>query len=107
MKVDRAKVEVTEKLPPTIPVKGVRNFLGHEGFYKCFIKDVSKIAHPLFNILEKDAKFLFDDVCLKAFKWFKQKLILAPIIIVPHWSKPFENLRDASWVTLGLALEQR
>ena len=39
IKVDRAKVEVIEKMPPPISVKGVRSFLGHAGFYRRFIKD--------------------------------------------------------------------
>ena len=33
IKVDQAKVEVTEKLPPPTSLKGVRSFLGHVGFY--------------------------------------------------------------------------
>ena len=36
--VDRANVEVIERLPPPLFVKGVRNFLGHAGFYRRFIK---------------------------------------------------------------------
>ena len=39
IEVDRAKVEVIERLPPPISVKGVRSFLGHAGFYRRFIKD--------------------------------------------------------------------
>ena len=39
IEVDRAKVEVIERLPPPISVKGVRNFLGHAGFYRRIIKD--------------------------------------------------------------------
>ena len=38
IEADRAKVEVIEKLPPPISVKGVRSFLGHAGFYRRFIK---------------------------------------------------------------------
>ena len=45
IEVDKAKVEVIEKLPPSISVKGVRSFLGHAGFYRRFIQDFSKIAH--------------------------------------------------------------
>ena len=60
IEVDRAKVEVIERLPPPISVKGVRSFLGHAGFYRRFIKDFSKIAHPLCKLFEKDCKFCFD-----------------------------------------------
>jgi len=55
--VDHARVDVIEKLPSPINVKGVRCFLGHAGFYKRFIKDFSKIAKPLCNLLVKDAPF--------------------------------------------------
>ena len=51
IKVDRAKVETIEKLLPPSSVKGIRSFLGHVGFYMRFIKDVSKIAKPLSNLL--------------------------------------------------------
>ena len=67
IEVDRSKVEVIERLPPPISVKGVRSFLGHVGFYRIFIKEFSKIAHPLYKLLEKDCKFYFDESCLKAF----------------------------------------
>ncbi|XP_069150347.1 uncharacterized protein [Solanum lycopersicum] len=60
IEVDRAKVKVIEKLPPPISAKSVRSFLGHEGFYRRFIKDFSKIAHLLCKRLEKDCKFYFD-----------------------------------------------
>ena len=46
IEVDKAKVEVIEKLPPPTSLKDVRSFLGHVDFYRGFIKDFSKIAKP-------------------------------------------------------------
>ncbi|XP_049391614.1 uncharacterized protein LOC125856073 [Solanum stenotomum] len=54
IEVDRAKVEVIEKLPPSISVKGVGSFLRHAVYYRRFIKDFSKIAHPLYKLLKKN-----------------------------------------------------
>ena len=67
IEVYRAKVEIIERLPPPISVKGVRNFLGHACFYRRFIKEFSKIAHPLCKLLDNDCKFCFDESCLNAF----------------------------------------
>ena len=107
IEVDKAKVEVIEKLPPPTNVKGIRSFLGHAGFYRRFIQDFSKIAKPLSNLLNKDTKFLFDDSCLISFELLKQKLISAPIITAPNWKLDFELMCDASDYAVGAVLGQR
>lgn len=38
IQVERAKIEVIEKLPPPTSVKAIKSFLGHAGFYQRFIK---------------------------------------------------------------------
>ncbi|KAJ9544667.1 hypothetical protein OSB04_024374 [Centaurea solstitialis] len=107
IEVDRAKVEVIEGLPPPTNVKGVRSFLGHAGFYRRFIKDFSKIARPLTELLAKDAPFVFTSACLDAFNTLKAALISAPIIQPPDWSLPFELMCDASDFAVGAVLGQR
>ena len=84
IEVDKAMIDVIEKLPPPINVKGVRSFLGHVEFYWWFIKDFSKIAKPLSNFLNKDAVFLFDEDYLKAFNTLKTSLVSAPVITSPN-----------------------
>ena len=46
IEVDKAKIEVINKPPPSTSIKGIRSFLGHTGFYRRFIKDFSKVAKP-------------------------------------------------------------
>ena len=107
IEVDKAKVEVIEKLPPPTNIKGVRSFLGHAGFYRRFIKDFSKIAKPLCNLLNKDTSFHFDNDCMIAFNCLKEKLISAPIITAPNWHLNFELICDASDYAVGAVLGQR
>ncbi|RVX07868.1 Transposon Ty3-I Gag-Pol polyprotein [Vitis vinifera] len=91
IEVDKAKVELIVKLPPPTNVKGIRQFLGHAGFYRRFIKDFSKISKPLCELLVKDAKFVWDEKCQKSFEELKQFLTTAPIVRAPNWKLPFEN----------------
>ncbi|XP_070055083.1 uncharacterized mitochondrial protein AtMg00860-like [Nicotiana tomentosiformis] len=101
IEVDKAKIEVISKLPPPTSVKGVRSFLGHAGFYRRFIKDFSKVVNPLCKLLEKDAKFNFNDNCMRDFELLKLKLTTIPIITAPNWSVPFELMCDASDIVVG------
>ena len=101
LEVDQAKV-----LPPTT-VKEIRSFLGHDSFYRRFIKDFSKISRPLCRLLEKDAKFDFDELCKAAFDEIKSRLVTAPIMVTPDWNKEFEIMCDASDYAMGAVLGQR
>ena len=68
IEVDKAKVEVIEKLPPPVNVKGIRSFLEHAGLYRRFIPDFSKIPRPLTELLANDVPFVFSNECLAAFE---------------------------------------
>ncbi|KAD2805332.1 hypothetical protein E3N88_38709 [Mikania micrantha] len=107
LEVDRTKIETIVKLPPPTSVKSIRSFLGLAGFYRCFIKDFSKLARPMTQLLEKDAPFVYSHECLHAFKLLKEKLVNAPIMIVPEWALPFELMCDASDFAVGAVLGQR
>ena len=107
IELDKAKMEVIEKLPPLENVKGIRSFLGDARFYRRFIKDFSKIAKPLSNILNKEVSFHFDKSRYEAFDTLKQKLTSAPIIIAPNWTIDFEIMCDASDYAVGSVLGQR
>ena len=107
IEVDRAKVEIIEKLPSPNSIKDIRSFLGHAGFYRRFIKDFSKISKPLLNLLVKDVPFKFTDECFHPFETLKHALVNSPIMVAPDWDLPFELMCDASDYALGAVLGQR
>nr|GFA75044.1 hypothetical protein [Tanacetum cinerariifolium] len=104
IEVDKAKIEVTSKLPHPTTVKGIRSFLGHAGFYRRFIKDFSKISRPMTHLLEKNSPFIFSNKCIQAFRTLKNKQTEAPILIAPNWDQPFELMCDASDYAIGAVL---
>ncbi|XP_071940716.1 uncharacterized protein [Coffea arabica] len=105
--VDKDKINIISALPYPTSVREVRSFLGHAGFYRKFIKDFSKIGAPLFQLLQKDVTFEFDDKCEKAFNKLKELLTSPPIIQPPVWSLLFEIMCDASDHAVGAVMGQR
>ncbi|XP_024028191.1 LOW QUALITY PROTEIN: uncharacterized protein LOC112093618 [Morus notabilis] len=107
IEVDKAKIEIIDRLPSPTSIRGIRSFLGHVGFYRRFIKDFSKISKPLCSLLEQNTPFNLDADCLQAFMELKKRLTTAPIIVAPDWSLPFELMCDASDFAVGAVLGQR
>jgi hypothetical protein len=106
IKVDRAKIEVIEQLPPPTNVKGIHSFLGHAGFYQRFIQNFSQIARPLTHLLARDAPFIFTEECLKAFHTLMKALISPLVIQPPNWHLPLEIMCDTSNYVVGVVLGQ-
>ncbi|CAN6552302.1 unnamed protein product [Malus baccata var. baccata] len=107
IEVDKSKIDLVRHLPSPTSVREVRSFLGHAGFYRRFIKDFSKIAQPLCQLLQKEVAFEFTKECTESFNQLKELLTTAPIIVPPDWSLPFELMCDASDYALVAVLGQR
>ncbi|KAM2867849.1 hypothetical protein COP2_023719 [Malus domestica] len=107
IEVDKSKIDLVRHLPSPTSVREVRSFLGHAGFYRRFIKDFSKVAQPLYRLLQKDVAFDFNEECTASFNQLKELLTTAPIIVPPDWSLPFELMCDGSDYVLGAVLGQR
>ena len=69
--------------------------------------EFSKIAKPLYKLLEKDAKFILDADCQKSFEELKAYLTIAPVVRAPNWQLPFEVMCDASDLSNGAVLRKR
>ena len=107
LEVDLAKIDVIKTLMSPTTTKGIRSFMGHAGFYRRFIKDFSKISKPLCKLLEKEAKFDFDESCIFEFEEIKSRLVSTPIMLTLDWNNEFEIMCDASDYAMGAVLGQR
>ena len=104
IEIDKEKIELISKLPSPTNVKTLKQFLGHPGFYKRFIKDFSKITKLLYKLLKKDAKFVWDEDCHKSIEELKAYLTTVPIVRASNWKLPFEVMCDASDLSIGAVL---
>jgi protein tyrosine phosphatase len=104
--MDPSKVkEVLDWKPPTM-VSKVWSFLGLAGYYRRFILNISKIAKPVTELLKKENKYVWSDVCDEAFKHLKKLLTTSPVLAQPDTTTPFVVYCDASGTGLGGVLMQ-
>jgi len=78
--------------------------LVHTGYYRKFIKGYAKITAPMEKELKKDYKFTWTEECQQSLDILKEKMVIAPILIFPDWTKEFHVHVDASSITLGVVL---
>jgi len=56
------KIDVISKWESPKNITQLRSFLGAIGYYRKFIKDFAIIAQPLFKLLKKNEKYVWDDI---------------------------------------------
>ena len=70
------------------------------------MKDFATIAKPLHRLTEKTAKFEWTDECQAAFEEIRRRLVTAPILAFPDYTRPFILDTDASDTRIGTVLSQ-
>ena len=100
--VDPAKVAVILNMQPPTSAKLLCSTLGHTGYYLRFIRRYATIITPLEKLLNNSKIFRWTPECDKAFDVFKEKLIIAPILIFPNWKI---ELHVHVWMHQGLPWE--
>ena len=103
---DPTKVEKIKNFPEPTNLKELRGALGLFSYYRKFVKDFSRIAKPLLILLKKDTSFEWTNKQQNAFDYLKKRLMEAPILQYPDFSKSFLIYTDASGTGLGAVLSQ-
>ncbi|XP_043475954.1 uncharacterized protein LOC122507359 [Leptopilina heterotoma] len=103
---DPRKIIAVKNFPIPKTTKNIKQFLGLAGYYRRFIENFSKIAHPLNQLLKKDTPFIWSDKQQLAFDTLKQHLCEEPLLQRPDFSQPFVLTTDASGYAIGGILSQ-
>jgi len=104
IKVDPQMVKAITEWSRLTNITEIRSFLGLAGYYQRFVKDFSKIASPLTNLLKKVNKFEWTEKCEKAFQELRQRLAAAPLLTLPMEGKQCTIYSDASKNGFGFVL---
>lgn len=118
---DPGKIDKVVNWPKPKDELDVQKFLGLVSYYRRFIPDYAKIAHPLQQLVTPDAckkkkdrslaairkkHFPWTPEAQKAFVELKTALTSPPLLTYPDFTKPFILETDASLEGLGAVLTQ-
>ncbi|UYV72153.1 hypothetical protein LAZ67_9001970 [Cordylochernes scorpioides] len=99
-------IKAVRNFPRPKKVKEVQSFLGMCSYYRKFIKDFSKIADPLTNLIKKSVSFTWTERQEKAFQTLKTALLSPPILGHFNPNAPTYVHTDASNIGIGATLVQ-
>jgi len=100
--VDPSKKEVVLEWESPKSFFENRSFLGLARYYRRFIEGFSKLALPLTKLTHKGQAFVWDTQYEHSFSDLREKLMTAPVIVLPNPREPFEVYCDASKMGLGV-----
>ena len=104
--MDSVKVDGLVDWPTPMSVTKVCSFLGFSNFYKPFIANYARIAHPLHNLTKKGVLFHWSEPQQAAFQALKDCFTSHPILCTINYDKPFTLQTDASAFAVRATLSQ-
>lgn len=106
IQTDPEKVQAMQELTKPTSLRDVQAIMGLFQYYKSFVKDFTRIAAPIYKVMKKTQPFYWHQKQQQAFSQLKQKMLEAPILAHPDYTKEFILYTDASYSGLGFILCQ-
>ena len=107
--IDKDKIKIVKELKIPDSVRGVQSVLGFFNYSRNFLPRFAFISRPLYDLLKKGQKFVWDEKCEKAFQTLKKAMITAPCLAIPQIDDPMSSYNihvDSSSKGMGAVLTQ-
>ena len=99
--MEKEKVERVTNWPMPQCIKDVQKFLGLANYYWQFVKDFTRIAKPIHQLVRKDEKWKWGEEQEEAFTKLKKIFMTEPVLAVPDLNKEMRVEIDASDYATG------
>jgi len=106
LRMDEEKIRTIKEWKEPTNVKGIQSFLSFANFYRCFIRDYSKITTPLSSLTRKEKGWEWSDKQQEAFETLKKAMITEPILQHFDPERPVTIETDASDYAIGAICSQ-
>lgn len=107
IKTQTSKIEAIQQWPAPTNIKQLRSFLGLANYYRNFVAGFSRIAAPLYALIQKESQWTWSRLEQDAFEAVKLALTRTPTLSLPDPSLPFIITTDASQFAIGAVLSQQ
>ncbi|GFW85205.1 transposon Tf2-6 polyprotein [Trichonephila clavipes] len=105
--IDKHKSISINEFPVLTDQKQIKSFLGCCNFYRRYIKNFTKRALPLTNLLRKDTPFEWTCETQAAFDDIKEAILNLPVLSLPDPDAELQITTGASSHGIGAVLEQK
>ena len=85
----------------------MQKFLGLAKYYRQFVKDFTRIAKPLHEIMRKEMKWSWKERQQRVFEELKERFTTEPVLVTPDLDKKMKVEADASDFATGGVLSMK
>jgi len=103
---DPENIDKIKRFPVPRTKKQCRSWCGLCSYYRVFVPFFSDLMDPVLEVSRPSSQFKWGPEQQKSFELMRQKLMSAPILALPDFSREFYLQCDASNVALGAVLSQ-